>query len=224
VRQPFLQIDAMIYFIQSTGDKRIKIGHSDNPVKRLHQLRTGASSPEPYVILAVLSGGVKREKLIKAKFKKYRSHGEWFNPAPELMQFIEEHTNSSSQFAQCRVCGKWHLSKPDESDIKGHTQIHKAIRQGAFPYEIREFMKGVAWAILGSDGPTVEISAHYDQDAMKRVVVYAWWARARERGVRDVDFDDYVLDHMEYLDARESGDKSKIEEIGTKLDQHWGRV
>jgi len=213
----------MIYFIHATNDDRIKIGVSDNPVARLRQLRTGASSQKPYIMRAVLPGGRKREREFHELFHKYHSHGEWYNPGDELQDFIRHETKGEFKF--CRVCGKFYLSTPDESDIIGHCKLHRAIRDGAYPYEIREFMKQMAWLKLGNDKPTVEIStSHKDDDAMKRVIVYAWWAREREAGLPNTEFDDYILDYMDYLDARFSGDKGNLELVSDKLRQHWGKV
>jgi hypothetical protein len=95
---------------------------------------------------------------------------------------------------------------------------------GAYPYDIREFMKEMAWAILGSDEPTVKINSRRNKDDIKRVIVYAWWAREKEAGLKDSDFEDYILDYMDYLDVRFSGDKDQLKIISKKLEKHWGKV
>lgn len=216
----------MIYFIQAQSDKRIKIGKADDPTARLRQLRTGSSSKEPYIILAVLPGGSKRETELKNMFKEFRSHGEWFEPAPELIDFINKQTNGRSGLKHCRVCGVMHLVAPEESDIRHHSKLHKSIRQGAYPYSIREFMKKAAWALLLSDKSVAKISldSRYQKDDLKRVVVYSWWAREREAGLSDTEFEDFVLEYMDYIDARISGDKQELQNIEKKLKKHWGRV
>jgi hypothetical protein len=212
----------MIYFIQATSDNRIKIGMSDNPTIRLRQLQTGSSSQKPYTILTVLPGGRRREKELHKKFKEYHSHREWFNPASEILEFIAQETHQ--EIKVCRVCGAFHLSRPEESDIREHSKMHKSIRMGGYPYNIREFMKEMAWAILYSDEPTVKISSRRNKDDIKRVIVYAWWAREKEAGLQDSDFEDYILDYMDYLDVRFSGDKEKLKIIDRKLEKNWGKV
>jgi len=146
----------MIYFIQSPHDKRIKIGMSENPNLRIRDLQTGSSSKESHVPLLVLPGGRKRESELHSVFKKFRSHGEWFNPVPEILDYIKQETQE--EFKYCRVCGKLYLSTPDKIDIQAHSKAHKIIRIGGYPYSIREFMKEMAWAFLANETPTVEIS------------------------------------------------------------------
>ena len=215
----------MIYFIQSQSDKRIKIGKADDPTTRLRQLRTGSSSKEPYIILAVLPGGSKRESDLKNQFKEFRSHGEWFEPAPEILDFIDKEVYSKGALKFCRVCGMLHLAAPEESDIKEHSRLHKAIRQGAYPYDIREFMKQMAWAMLGSDKPSVQIRPrNNNKDLLKRVIVYAWWAREKETGMPDTEFEDFVLDYMDYVDTSFSSDKEKTKSVKDKLKKRWGKV
>ena len=212
----------MIYFIQSANDNRIKIGMSDNPVTRLRQLQTGASSQKPYTILAVVPVGRRRESELHKQFKEYHSHREWFNSAPEILKFIEQETRQ--EIKKCRICGAFYLSRPDESDIRHHSKVHKSIRMGAYPYGVREFMKEMAWAVIYSKESTVKISSRRSKDEVKRVIVYAWWAREKETGLKDSDFEDYILDYMDYLDIRSSGDKEKMKIISKKLEKHWGKV
>ncbi len=54
---------------------------------------------------------------------------------------------------------------------------------------------------------------------MKRVIVYAWWARAKQAGIPDKAFEDYILD---YLDNRESGDQVRLSQLIALLDERWG--
>jgi hypothetical protein len=212
----------MIYFIQNPSDQKIKIGYSSNPNIRKRQLQTGSSSNISHKLLLVLPGGRKREKDLHQNFYNYHSHNEWFEPTQEIFDFIKLQT--IDEFIECRVCGGKYLSSPMEPDIKEHCKLHKTIRLGAYPYHIREFMKTVAWQILGSEGPTVEINAQYNLEDIKRVIVYAWWSRERQKGMKDIHFEDYILDYMEYMDVRLSDDEEYKQRIKNKLMKHWNSI
>ncbi len=78
----------MIYFIKNnTGDGFIKIGYTKRNIrKRISALQT--ASPAPLTLLAGMPGGLDKEKILHAKFKKYRVHGEWFKVVPEIIEYI----------------------------------------------------------------------------------------------------------------------------------------
>jgi hypothetical protein len=76
----------MIYFIQSKSDGRIKIGSSANPDARLKQLQTGSS--DELILLGTLPGSENEEKALHEIFVQHRTNGEWFFPAKEIFDFI----------------------------------------------------------------------------------------------------------------------------------------
>src|SRR4051794_40462184 len=78
----------MIYFIQAeTG--LIKIGFTDgNPAKRLAQLQVG--SPVSLKLLKTTPGSAYDEAALHWRFREGRSHGEWFQPTPQLLEFIRD--------------------------------------------------------------------------------------------------------------------------------------
>lgn len=78
----------MIYFIQDSLTFRIKIGFTgkDNVKERLAELQTGSSSL--LYLLAARPGSKVTESELHREFAKYRSQGEWFNPGPELLNYI----------------------------------------------------------------------------------------------------------------------------------------
>jgi hypothetical protein len=78
----------MIYFIQNTETKHIKIGYSDNVRSRLSDLQI--SSPHELAILTVCEGGIEVEKELHDKFNDHYVRGEWFNPSEELISYINE--------------------------------------------------------------------------------------------------------------------------------------
>lgn len=76
----------MIYFIQDTRTRAIKIGTSHNPVARLKALQT--AHPSQLVLLAVMDGGAVEEHALHREFT--RLQGEWFQSTPELLSFIRQ--------------------------------------------------------------------------------------------------------------------------------------
>ena len=76
----------MIYFIQNTDTKHIKIGYSDNIRRRLSELQI--TSPHELTILTICEGGIEVEKELHDKFNDHYVRGEWFNPSEELISYI----------------------------------------------------------------------------------------------------------------------------------------
>jgi len=74
----------MIYFIQDTSSKAIKIGVSKKPTQRLSDLQTAHATK--LVLLAVMDGGQREERELHLRFT--RKQGEWFEPRPDLLRFI----------------------------------------------------------------------------------------------------------------------------------------
>lgn len=87
----------MIYFIQAEGVGAIKIGfvEGDDPAKRLSDLQVG--SPCKLSLLGTLPGGRDTEGELHRKFAWAHSHGEWFRPVPELLDFIGRQPADSRQ-------------------------------------------------------------------------------------------------------------------------------
>jgi hypothetical protein len=78
----------MVYFIGSTVPGVVKIGHSDNPERRLSQLQTG--NAEPLEVLATCPGGECFEELLHETFKDDLQGGEWFRISNRLGTLINE--------------------------------------------------------------------------------------------------------------------------------------
>jgi len=90
-----------IYFAQRGKDGPIKIGLSINPKKRIEELKTGSS--ERLRILYTKPGTIKEEHLFHKLFENYRIDREWFEPAPEILAYIDN------------LCRR--IPKPSEDDI-----------------------------------------------------------------------------------------------------------
>jgi hypothetical protein len=76
----------MIYFIQGTITKNIKIGFTSRPfVYRFNSI----TSSDELICLKTMEGGQDIEYQLHQKFAADRLHGEWFKPSKELLTFID---------------------------------------------------------------------------------------------------------------------------------------
>jgi len=80
----------MIYFIQSGKTGPVKIGKSIAPEKRLRQFQT--HSVEQLYLLQVIPGDLALERKLHHQFEALHIRGEWFNPGPELLAYIDSLT------------------------------------------------------------------------------------------------------------------------------------
>lgn len=78
-----------VYFIRSGENGPIKIGKATGGAEsRLSDLQTG--NPERLTIVATVPGGLAVEAMFHRRFAAYRRPiGEWFDPGPELLAFID---------------------------------------------------------------------------------------------------------------------------------------
>ncbi|MEV7013349.1 GIY-YIG nuclease family protein [Streptosporangium sp. NPDC051022] len=80
-----------VYFIQGIEGGPIKIGVSRDPWERLAAIQL--MSPVQLHVLGTIRGvGQPEERRLHERFAEHRSHGEWFHPAPELIDYIQENT------------------------------------------------------------------------------------------------------------------------------------
>lgn len=78
-----------LYFIQAGLDGPIKIGRAVDPRQRLAQLQTAS----PYELRLLASWDIEdgiSELAVHARFEDAHLRGEWFEPVPELLRFVEE--------------------------------------------------------------------------------------------------------------------------------------
>jgi hypothetical protein len=77
----------VIYFIQAEGVRLIKIGFCDSLIReRIGALRI--CSPVPLKCIGLMEGGKPEERDLHHRFRQVRSHGEWFWPSKELLDFV----------------------------------------------------------------------------------------------------------------------------------------
>lgn len=79
-----------VYFALDERNGDIKIGFSTQVENRLYLL--GSQYWTTMKLLGWLPGGPGRERKMHAKFDAYALGHEWFEPAPELLAFIEAKT------------------------------------------------------------------------------------------------------------------------------------
>lgn len=97
----------MIYFLTASGVPVIKIGRSEQPIKRLNSCSVW--SPVPLQIAAVdARGDHLTEFEVLHRFKSFRSHGEWLFAVPAVVELVKETAATGS------VPGGWYL--PDGYD------------------------------------------------------------------------------------------------------------
>lgn len=82
------EYDGYIYFIQGLCGGAIKIGYSQEPIKRLNQLQTGY--PDTLTILMMIPGNKDLEQQLHEEFYEYKLKGEWFKPDPYLINKMKE--------------------------------------------------------------------------------------------------------------------------------------
>jgi hypothetical protein len=76
--------DPVVYFIQSKETGAIKIGTSTAPNSRLSALQS-ANGHELVLLGTTVAHS---EKELHQKFQEFRLKGEWFEPAPALIEFL----------------------------------------------------------------------------------------------------------------------------------------
>jgi hypothetical protein len=104
-----------VYFIQGETTKRIKIGIAWNPKQRIIELQAG--SPDRLSLLLTLRtvNSADDERHLHHQFKDFRLHGEWFEAAPEILQFV---TEQNIRLANLQPNQKPELPAPTRASVK----------------------------------------------------------------------------------------------------------
>ena len=83
----------MIYFIRGKESGNIKIGFSNMPKKRKTNLQT--AHYEELEFIGFMNGSREDEARIHEMFTKFRIRGEWYRPAPDLIDFVTKSASKS---------------------------------------------------------------------------------------------------------------------------------
>ena len=90
--------EGFVYYIQEEMDGNIKIGWSDDPIKRLTQHQT--SNSRELRMLVYVKGSQEYEREIHRKFQTSKTTGEWFKPDKRLLVHIEKERSKFFEIVQ----------------------------------------------------------------------------------------------------------------------------
>lgn len=145
-----------VYFIQAeTGE--IKIGYTNNPRKRLRTAQI--YSPCNLELLAVINGDRSKEHHIQSMFQDSRLHGEWFEQTPELLDFIQERTETDEWIeGDNAATGKEPLTISIEPELRKQVEQVAKQRDRSMSYLISQWiMDGLrAWRITAPEYPSTQ--------------------------------------------------------------------
>lgn len=77
----------VVYFIECRATGLIKIGKAAFVLERKRSMQTGSAGR--LRIRGTVEQSKHAERDLHDLFRKHRAHGEWFRPAPELLEFIK---------------------------------------------------------------------------------------------------------------------------------------
>lgn len=92
-----------VYFVQAEKLGLIKIGLARAASERMRTLKV--CSPDRLTLLGVIQSRAAAvlEREIHARFWDHNEHGEWFRPAPELLDFIAREVVGSADLKEGMV-------------------------------------------------------------------------------------------------------------------------
>ncbi len=92
----------LAYVVQATDDTlAVKVGYSTNPNGRFNKIRL--SVPFPVRLVAILGKGKDTEKEMISLLSAWRMRGEWFEPRPELNDFLAHQKATGNVLTQLVV-------------------------------------------------------------------------------------------------------------------------
>lgn len=103
----------------------IKIGFSAEPARRIKEFTRG---PFPTVLLGQWSApnGLRDESELHTRFREYRLSGEWFYPAPELLDFLSHADRRISPYQENRKLEDFQGKPaflPDPFDVSEYVSV-----------------------------------------------------------------------------------------------------
>lgn len=78
-----------LYFIQAGEGGPVKIGISETPVRRMANMQVG--NHERLRLIAVARVPIDAESDLHARLVKHHVHGEWFRPAPAVLEIAQSY-------------------------------------------------------------------------------------------------------------------------------------
>lgn len=83
------EVWGFVYFVSAGEGGPIKIGWSQDVGRRIEELQT--ANPHNLILLATLRGTMADEARFHSMFARFQMQSEWFEPAQEILDFIESH-------------------------------------------------------------------------------------------------------------------------------------
>ena len=119
---------------------------------------------------------------------------------------------------ECRICGLNFLPELQE-DRERHEREHLRVLAGGLPYEVREFLKKVAWEVIDNE----DLRETPDSiERAKRALAFAYWSRAISNSIPENELQPYMSAHFAWLDATAAGDEGVIEKTSEAL-KRWNK-
>lgn len=84
-----------------------------------------------------------------------------------------------------------------DEDKMYHQRLLAEAARGALPLYVREAMKDAGWAVV--ENGNLE---RRDIEASKIMICYAYWARAKERGIPEECFEEFMLDRLYFIEHK----------------------
>lgn len=113
----------VIYFVQAEGGGLVKIGLTESSMSsRLSILR--GMSPVPLTCLATMPGDSETEASVHRRFARGWSHGEWFRPAAELLEFIR---SNGEPYREPPKFARFRRGTPRITGIYCDVRLHAAL-------------------------------------------------------------------------------------------------
>jgi hypothetical protein len=86
---------AGVYFaLLPAGEGFLKIGSTRHVAQRLSELQTAC--PVDLRLLAVLPGGMTRERIYRARFRHLQTRGEWLRWSPEIAEWLDDYEQAQA--------------------------------------------------------------------------------------------------------------------------------
>lgn len=82
----------VVYFIEAVGLDLVKIGYTEELIRRFKEIRT--SCPVQIRLLGFLPGDKALEANLHRQYKQFRGEGEWFRLSQQVMDNWREHLES----------------------------------------------------------------------------------------------------------------------------------
>ena len=116
--------------------------------------------------------------------------------------------------AHCKITDLHYDDTPGGK--RKHRELLQKASSGGLPAIVREAMKDAGWAVFkaGANGRIM----NPDRRAALLMICYAYWARAKEFGISDDNFEEYMLDRIFFVETLDKDQKAAQARI-----RKWGK-